>query len=173
MNVDCRAAAEQIGEVYKLRADKAEDPLLDAEGFLESNCRNARYVLQRTRHMLTRFFFEFYLKKKNDVLTTILKRLVDAFDTTKDPMLQLKRLSVKRGAEGTVALSLSHGEQVDWSKVSSSQACDPSEMKKFFAEAKKYSQKLVELILPVSTSSSDAPSSSAPPAPDSTSSEVS
>jgi hypothetical protein len=87
LNVDCRVAAEQIGEVYKLRADKAEDPLLDADGVLESNCRNARDVLQRTRHMLTRLFFEFYPKKKNDVLTTILKRLVDAFDTTKDPTL--------------------------------------------------------------------------------------
>jgi hypothetical protein len=62
-------------------------------------------------------FFEFYLKKKSDVPTTNLKRLVDVFDTIEDPMLQLKRLSVKRGTRGTVALSLSHGEQVDWAKV--------------------------------------------------------
>jgi hypothetical protein len=76
--------------------------------------------------VLTRLLFEFFPKKKDDVATTNLKRLVDAFDTIKDPTLQLKRLSVKRGAEGMVAVSLSHGEQVDWSKVSSSQDFDPS-----------------------------------------------
>jgi hypothetical protein len=123
--------------------------------------------------MLTRLFFEFFPKKKNDVPTMNLKWLVDAFDTTEGPTIQLKRLSVKRGAEGTVALSLSHVKQVDWSKLSSSQACDLSEMKKFFSEAKKYSQKLVKLILPVPTPSSAAPSSSAHPTPDSTPSEVS
>jgi hypothetical protein len=58
-------------------------------------------------------------------------------------------------------------------KFSSYQACDPSEMKKFFAEAKKYSQKIVEFILPVLTPSSAAPSSNAPPAPKSTPSEMS
>jgi hypothetical protein len=36
-------------------------------------------------------FFEFFLKKKNDAPTTNLKRLVGAFDTIEDPMLQLKR----------------------------------------------------------------------------------
>jgi hypothetical protein len=122
--------------------------------------------------MLTCLFFEFF-PKKNDVPTTNLKRLVAAFDTTEDLTLQFKRLSVKRGAEGTVALLLSHGKQADWSKVSSSQDCDPSKMKKFFAEAKKYSHKLVELIFPVPTPSSTAPSSSAPPTLDSTPSEVS
>jgi hypothetical protein len=171
LSVSCPPTAEQIGEIYKLRAEKA--PLLDDVGVLESNCRNARDILQRTRHVLTRLFFEFFPKKKNDVPTTNLKRLVDAFDTIEDPTLQMKRLLVKRGAEGTVALSLSHGEQVDWSKVSSSQASDPSEMKIFFAKAKKYSQKIFELILPMSTPSSAAPSSSAPPAPGSTPSEVS
>jgi hypothetical protein len=45
-------------------------------------------------------------------------------------------------------------------------------MKKFFSEAKKYSQKLVELILPVPMPSTAAPSSSAPPATDPASSEV-
>jgi hypothetical protein len=46
-------------------------------------------------------------------------------------------------------------------------------MKKFFAEAKKYSQKIVKFILSVLTPSSAAPSSNAPPAPKSTPSEVS
>jgi hypothetical protein len=101
LNVGCRAAAEQIGEIYKLHAEQAEDPLLDAIGVLEFNCRNARDVLQCTQHVLTRLFFEFFpKKKKSDVPTTNLKRLVDVFDTIEDPTLQLKRLSVKRGAKG-------------------------------------------------------------------------
>jgi hypothetical protein len=163
----CRAAVEQIGEVYRLRAYNAEDPLLDVVDILESNCRNARDVLQSTRHMLTCLFFEFFPKKKNDAPTTNLKRLFGAFDTIEALTLQLKRLLGKRGAKGTVALSLSHGEQVDWSKLSSSQACNPSKMKKFFAEMKEYSQNLVELILSVMILFSVAPSSSASPAPDS------
>jgi hypothetical protein len=134
---------EQIREIYKLCAEQSDDPLVDAVGVLECNCRNAWDVLQRTRHVLTRLFFEFFPKKKDDMPTMNLKRLVKAFDTIKDPMLQLKRLSMKRGAEGTMALSLSHGEQVDWAKVSSSQDCNPSKMKKFFVEAKKYSQRIV------------------------------
>jgi hypothetical protein len=62
-----------------------------------------------------------------------------------------------------IALSMSHDEEVDWSKVSSSHALGPAEMKGFFVEANKYSQKLVELILPEPTPSIAAPSSSAPP----------
>jgi hypothetical protein len=61
--------------------------------------------------------------------------LVEAFDTLEDPTLQLKLSSVKRGAEGTVALALYHGEDVDWEKVSSSHAGRLEEMKKFFSEA--------------------------------------
>jgi hypothetical protein len=126
---------------------------------------------EHTRHVLTHLFFEFFPQKKDDVPTTNLKRLVDAFDTIKDPTLQLKWLSVKRGAKGTMALSLSHGEQVDCAKVSSSQDCNPSEMKKFFIEAKKYSERIVEFILP--EPSSAAPTSDAPPPPKSAPSEVS
>jgi hypothetical protein len=45
-------------------------------------------------------------------------------------------------------------------------------MKEFFVEAKKYSQNLVSLILPVPTSSTTAPSSSVPPVMDPTPTEV-
>jgi hypothetical protein len=68
---------------------------------------------------------------------------------------------------------MSHGENFDWEKVSLSHARGPLEMKEFFKEAKKYSPNLVSLILHVPSSSTAAPSSSSPPAPDSTPSEVS
>jgi hypothetical protein len=55
-----------------------------------------------------------------------------------DSVLQLKLSSVKRGVEGTIALTQSHGDSVDWEKVSSSHAQHQAEIKEFFAEAKKY-----------------------------------
>jgi hypothetical protein len=87
-----------------------------------------------------RLFFELFLKNKNDFPARNLRKLVEAFDTLEDPTLQFKRSSVKRGAEATIALSMSHGEEVDWSKVSSSDVLGPTEIKVYFAEAKKYSQ---------------------------------
>jgi hypothetical protein len=42
-----------------------------------------------------------------------LRNLVQAFDTLEDPMLQLKLSSVRRGVEGMIALTQSHGEDVD------------------------------------------------------------
>jgi hypothetical protein len=72
-----------------------------------------------------------FLKNKKEMPTGNLRKLVDAFDTLEDPTLQLKLSSVKSGVEGTVALALSHGENVDWEKVSSSHARRPEEMKEF------------------------------------------
>jgi hypothetical protein len=83
-------------------------------------------------------FFEFFPKKKKDMQGN-LRKLVEAFDTLKDPTLPLKRSSVKRGTEAMIALTMSHGKEVDWAEVSSSLAYGPVEMKGFFAEAKKYS----------------------------------
>jgi hypothetical protein len=73
-----------------------------------------------TRHVLTRIFVGLWPKKKADVPTADLKKLVAAFDTVEDPILLMKSRSVKRGTEGSIALSYSHGEEVDWEKVSSS-----------------------------------------------------
>jgi hypothetical protein len=137
----------------------------------ESNFWNARNVLQKNQHVLTRLFAELF--KKKEIPSSNLRQLVDAFDTLEDPTLALKRSLVRRGAEATVALAMSHGENVDWEKVSSSHARGPLEMKGCFAEANKYSPNLVSLILHVPASSTAAPSSSAPPALDSTPSEVS
>jgi hypothetical protein len=79
---------------------------------------------------------------------------------------------VKRGVEGTITLTHSHGESVDWEKLSFSYARRPRNMKEFFAEAKKYTPKLVSLILPAPVPSAFAPSSSAPAHTDPSPSEV-
>jgi hypothetical protein len=58
-------------------------------------------------------FIGLWPKKKAEVPKDDLKELAKAFDTTEDPILQLKGLSLKRGAEGAIALSYAHGADVD------------------------------------------------------------
>jgi hypothetical protein len=92
-------------------------------------------------------FVGLFKKKKDELSVGNLRKLVKAFDTLEDPVLQMKISSVKRGVEGTIALTQSHGEEVDWEKVGSSYARRPTEMKEFFNKAKEYASKLVSLIL--------------------------
>jgi hypothetical protein len=145
---------------------------LDTVGVLESNWRNVRNMLKKTRHVLPRLFVGLFPKKKKDMSTSNLRKLVEGFNTLEDPTLYLKLSSVRRGAEGTVALALSHGKVVDWEKVSSSHPRCPKELKEFFSEEKKYAPNLVSLILPMPTSSTVVPSSSAPTPTDPSPAEV-
>jgi hypothetical protein len=79
--------------------------LLDIVGILESNWRNVRNILQQTRHVLPRLFVGLFPKKKKDMLIRNLRNLVEAFDTLEDLVLQLKLSFVRRGVEGTIALT--------------------------------------------------------------------
>jgi hypothetical protein len=91
-----------------------------------------------------------------------LKKLVKAFDTPKDPILLLKGRSVKRGAEGAIALAYAHGEEVDWEKVSSFRGRPLSELRGFFEKAKKYASGIVSIIPPSVASSTSTLASSTP-----------
>jgi hypothetical protein len=91
-----------------------------------------------------------------------LRKLVAAFDTIEDPVRAMKRISVKQGVEGAIALAQSHGEEVNWEKVGTSYAIPLVEMTEFFKKAKEYAPKLVSLILPPAASSTTATGSSAP-----------
>jgi hypothetical protein len=57
-------AAKQLGEVIRLHEGEAKDPLLDSVGLLDSNYRNVRNVLQKTRHVLPRLFVGLFSKKR-------------------------------------------------------------------------------------------------------------
>jgi hypothetical protein len=70
--------------------------------------------------VLTQFFVGLWPKKKVNMPATDLRKLASIFDTAEDPILSMKSRSVKWGAEGAIALAYSHGEEVDWEKVSSS-----------------------------------------------------
>jgi hypothetical protein len=83
-----------------------------------------------------------------------LQKLLETFKSADDPVLALKRTSVKRGVEGAIALAQSHGKEVDWEKVGSSFARPLSKMEGFFQKAKLYALKIVSLISPSATSSS-------------------
>jgi hypothetical protein len=157
-----RRITEKLGEVWKLQQGSAKDPLLDAVDVLESNWRLAQDVLQRTRHVLIRMFVGLFLRKKDEMPIGNLRKLVEAFDTIEDPILAMKLTSVKQGAEGTIALAQSHGEEVDWDKVGSSYACPSIEMKEFLKKAKGYAPKLVSQILHAPSPSTNAPGTSAP-----------
>jgi hypothetical protein len=103
--------------------------------------------------VLIHIFVGFWPKKRGEMPGDNLKKLLEAFDIVEDPVLALKRTSVKRGVEGAIVLSQSHGEEVDWAKIGSSPARPLSEMLGFFKYAKKYAPNIVSLITPSGTSS--------------------
>jgi hypothetical protein len=104
-------------------------------------------------YALTRIFVGLWPKQRAEVPETDLKKLSKAFDTPDDPILLMKGRSVKRGAEGAIALTYAHGEEVDWEKVSSSHGRPLSELWVFFEKAKKYAPGIVSIISPSAASS--------------------
>jgi hypothetical protein len=117
-----------------------------AVNLLELNWISIQEIFELASRVLTRIFFGLWPKKKADVPTADPKKLVAAFDTPKDPILLMKSRSVKRGAEGAIALTCAHGEEVDWEKVSSSHGRPLSELRGFFEKAKKYAPGIVSII---------------------------
>jgi hypothetical protein len=171
-------AAEKIGVSSELRQLDIEDPLLAAVDLLEVNWKLVQEVLQLTRRMLTWMFVGLWPKKRGEMPVDNLKKLAETFDTLEDPILAMKGRSVKRGVEGAIALAQSHGEEVDWEKVSSSHARPLSELLGFFEKAKKCVPGIVSIIIPSAASSTPTPSSltpvaSAPPSVDADSSAAS
>jgi hypothetical protein len=94
-----------------------------------------------------RIFVGLWPKQKANVPD--LKNLAKAFDTSEDPILVMKGLSLKRGAEGATAFSYAHGEEVNWEKVSSSPGRPRAELKAFFKKVKKYAPGIVSMISPL------------------------
>jgi hypothetical protein len=58
-------------------------------------------------------FVGLFPKKKDELPAGNLRKLVEAFDTIKDPILTVYLTSVKQGVKGTIALAQSHGKEVD------------------------------------------------------------
>jgi hypothetical protein len=123
---------------------------LAAVSLLEANWISIQEIFVLVNRVLTRIFVGLWPNQKAEVPG--LKNLAKAFDTPDDPILLMKGLSLKRGAEGAIALSYAHGEEINWEKVSSSHGRPRSELKAFFEKAKRYAPDIVLMISPSSAS---------------------
>jgi hypothetical protein len=119
---------------------------------LERNWISVQEIFELVNRVLTRLFVGLWPKQKAEVPQNDLKKLAKAFDTTDDPILQLKGLSVKRGVEGAIALSYAHGADLDWEKIGSPHGRTRSELKAFFNKAKKFTPAIVSIISPPAAS---------------------
>jgi hypothetical protein len=132
---------------------------MTAVNLLEENWISIQETFELVGHVLSRLFVGLWPKKRGVVPKDNLNDLAKSFDMTKDPTLQLKGLSIKRGAEGAIALSLAHGSNFDWGKVSSPHGHSRDEMTAFFEKAKKLAPALAVTISPSASSAA----SSVPP----------
>jgi hypothetical protein len=129
-----------------------DDPLVTAVNLLEANWISIHETFQLVSRVLSRLFVGLWPKKKAEVSKDDLEHLAKSFDTIEDPTLQLKGLSLKRGAEGAIALSFAHGADFDWEKVNSPHGCTRDEMKVFIEKAKKLAPALAAIISPSAAS---------------------
>jgi hypothetical protein len=146
---------------------------MDAINQLEENWISIQENFDLVSRVLSRLFVGLWPKRKATVPKDNLTELAKSFDTTEDPLLQFKALSIKRGVEGAIALSLAHGTNFDWEKVNAPHSYTRDEMKVFFEKAKKLAPALLNTISPSAASAVPAAPPPAPkaPVPPSTSSE--
>jgi hypothetical protein len=129
-----------------------DDSLMAAVNLLEANWISIQEIFELVSRVLTQIFVGLWPKQKADMPADDLKKLAKVFDTPKDLILLMKSRSMKRGAEGAIALTYAHGEEVDWEKVSSSSGCPLLELKAFFEKAKRYVPGIVSMISPSAAS---------------------
>jgi hypothetical protein len=146
---------------------------MTAVNLLEESWISIQETFELVSRVLSRLFVGLWPKKRATVPKDNLSKLAKSFDTTEDPTLQLKGLSIKRCAKGAIALSCVHGTDFDWEKVSSPHGRTRDEMKAFFEKAKKLAPALVAIISPSASSAASAapPPAAEDPVPPSTSGE--
>jgi hypothetical protein len=93
-----------------------------AVNLLEANWISVQEIFELVSRELTRILVGLWPKQRAEMPHNDLKKIAKAFDTPDDPILLMKGRSVKRGAEGAIALTYAHGEEVNWEKVSSSRS---------------------------------------------------
>jgi hypothetical protein len=148
--VCCFLGFAEYSEVSASTLQPNDDPILAAVSLLEANWISVQEIFKLVNRVLTWIFVGLWPKQKANV--SDLKNLAKAFDTYDDPILAMKGLSLKRGAEGAIAFSYAHGEEVNWEKLSSSPSHPRVELKAFFEKAKKYAPGIVSMISPSAAS---------------------
>jgi hypothetical protein len=162
--VFCFLGFTEYIEVSASTLQPDNDPLMATVSLLEANWISVREIFDLVNRVLTWIFIRLWSKQKAEVPNNDVKKLAQAFDTTDDPILLMKGLSLKRGAEGGIALSYAHGEEVNWEKVGSSHGRPRSELKDFFEKAKKFAPGIVAMISPSAASAATSTSISSTPA---------
>jgi hypothetical protein len=142
----CFLGFAEFIEVSSLTLQPDNDPLMAAVSLLEVNWISVWEIFELVNRVLMRIFVGLWPKQKAEVPDNDVKKLAQAFDTTNDPILHMKGLSSKRGAEGASALSYAHGEEIDWENVSSSHGRTHSELKAFFEKAKRFAPGIMAMI---------------------------
>jgi hypothetical protein len=71
------------------------DPLMAAVSLLEANWTAVQEIFELVNRVLTRIFVGLWPKQKAEVPNDEVRKLAQAFDTTEDPVLQMKGLSLK------------------------------------------------------------------------------
>jgi hypothetical protein len=144
-----------------------DDPLMDAVNLLEENWISIQETFELVGRVLSRLLVGLWPKRRSAMPKGNLTDLAKSFDTVEEPTLQLKGISIKRGAEGAIALSLAHGTDFDWEKVSSPHGHTRDEMKVLFEKAKKLAPALLTTISPSAASAVPAapPPTTKNPAP--------
>jgi hypothetical protein len=134
-----------------------------AVNLLEVNWISIQEIFELASRVLAWIFVGLWPKQRVEVPDTDLKKLAKVFDTPDDPILLMKGRSMKRGAEGAIALTYAHGKEVNWEKVISSRGRPLLELRVFFEKAKKYAPGIVSIISPSAASTTSAmPVSSIP-----------
>jgi hypothetical protein len=129
---------------------------MTAVNLLESNWISIQEIFELVNRVLTRIFVGLWPKQKADMPADDLRKLAKVFDSPEDPILLMKSRSVKQGAEGAIALTYAHGEEVDWEKVSSFRGRPLSELESFFEKAKKYVPGIVSIVSPSTASTTSS-----------------
>jgi hypothetical protein len=73
-----------------------------AVSLLEANWISVREIFELVNRVLTQIFVGLWPKQKAEVPDNDVNKLTQAFDTIDDPILHMKGLSLKRGAEGAL-----------------------------------------------------------------------
>jgi hypothetical protein len=148
--VFCFLGFAEYTEVSASTLQPDDDPLLAAVSLLEANWTSVQEIFELVNRALTRIFVGLWPKQKAEVPD--LKNLAKVFDTPDDPILVMKGLSLKRGADEAIMFSYAHGKEVNWEKMSSSHGRPRSELKAFFEKAKRYATGIVLMISPSAAS---------------------
>jgi hypothetical protein len=160
----CILGSEEYTRVPMSTLQPDSDPLMAAVSLLEANWKSIQDIFELVNRVLTRIFVGLWPKQKVEVPHNDVKKLAQDFDTTDNPLLQMKGLSLKRGAEGAIAFSYAHGVEVNWEKVGSSHGHTRSELKAFFEKAKKFSPAILAMISPSAASATSSTLASSTPA---------